>query len=533
MQKRMLNWIAAGLVGLGAASAGNYALADGGTVRAVIGDDLGSVDPVWTTADTTRLASLMIYDTLFGWDADLVSQPQMVDTWSVTDDGLDYTFTLRDGLAFHDGTPVTSTDVIASWKRWAMMDARGQMIATFMDRFEEVDDKTWKVMLKEPFGQLISAIGSPFSMPLFIMPERLASTPADQELTEAMGSGPFRFAAEERVPGSISVFVKNEAYVPRAEPLSGMAGDKSAHVDRVEWLSINDEQTAASALQAGEVDILYVPSADLLPGLLAQDDIRSFETDKSGIQGIMRLNHLNPPFDKPEIRHALQNFVHQKDTILAVTGNPDGGQVCGAILICGSPWGSEIGAEDLISDAPNEERNAKGMAALEAAGYAGEPITILYPQEARIQGNATLVIAEAMRQAGVNVNLVPTDWATVRQRRTVKESGPNGWHIFLTYGGGISSSDMAFHIPASAGCDDAWFGWPCDAEIERLRRAWVTEADPEKARQIAEDYQKRAMEVTVYLPYGQFDSIMAVREEVQDIPSVPETLVFWGMTKTE
>ena len=95
------------------------------------------------------------------------------------------------------------------------------------------------------------------------------------------------------------------------------------------------------------------------------------------------------------------------------------------------------------------------------------------------------------------------DWATVRQRRNVKHGGPGGWHIFLTYGGGLSSADPAFHIPVSAACDDGWFGWPCDKEMERLREAWVTENDPAKRHKIAGDIQRRAMEISVFLLFGQ------------------------------
>ena len=504
-----------------------------GTLRAVISGELRSIDPVWTTAVQTRYHAFMVYDTLFGLDADQQIKPQMVGSWTESPDHLVWTFTLRPGLVFSDGAPVTAEDVVVSWKRWAERDAAGQITASFLKSLEAVDANTFRATLNEPFGQLLYALAKPMAMPMFVMPARIArGVPGTQQITDPIGSGPFIMKRDEWVAGSKVVYVRNPLYKPRDEPASGIAGGKRALVERVEWTNIPDPATQAAALQAGEVDFVESLSPDLAAQVRRTPGITVEPLWPSGTQGTMRVNHLNPPFDKAEARRALLNFTLQPDMIMAVTGDPKLGQVCGALLICGSPNGSEIGAEMLISKDPPAERLARGMKMLKEAGYNGEKIILLDPTDQPIQHGAIQVMADAMRRAGVNVDLQSMDWATLVTRRTVKEPGPRGWHIFMTTGGPLGPANPAFHIQMSGGCDKAFFGWPCDAEMERLRAAWVRETDPAKARQLAEQIQKRGMEIVVYIPYGQFLLPSAWRDSVKGLLRVPETVVFWNISKS-
>src|SRR5438045_3706652 len=216
--------------------------------------DLRILDPITTTAYITRNHGYMVYDTLFATDAKFQVQPQMLEKYDLSKDGLTYTFTLRDGLKFHDGQTVKPADCIASGERWAKRDALGQKLAEFTDSWKAVDDKTFTLKLKKPFPLALEALAKPSSNVPFIMPERIAKTDASTNITEAIGSGPFKFVKEEWVPGSKVVYVRNTDYVPRKEPPSWAAGGKVVKVDRVEWLYIPDSATAAAAINAGEVD---------------------------------------------------------------------------------------------------------------------------------------------------------------------------------------------------------------------------------------------------------------------------------------
>jgi peptide/nickel transport system substrate-binding protein len=449
--------LAMALVVTGTLSVGAHAQSNPGTIRAVMNGDLRSLDPLWTIAPQTRIHAYMVYDTLLGTDETMTVRPQMVDSWTVSADGLDYTFKLRPDLRFSDGVPVTSTDVIASLKRWMVVDSAGQYIAQSLASLDAVDASTFSLKLKEVFPQLISSLGKPSAVPTFIFPARVVDgLPANKQLTDPTGSGPFTFKRDEWVAGSKVVYLKNPGYVPRAEPASGIAGGKRVQVDRVEWLNLTDPTTQVSALKTGEIDFIQFAPPDLIEDLRKTKGLVVRSIWPVGIQGHMRVNWTNPPFDNMGIRRALQNFVIQPDMIMAVMGNLTDGQVCGALMMCGSTTGSEAGTELLLSKDPEPVRLKRGIEMMRAAGYKNEPIVVLDATDQVMQHNATLVLVEAMRKAGVNVDLQTVDWATVTSRRTVKGPGPNGWHILLTTGGQVSSSNPAFSILLPARCEKSF-----------------------------------------------------------------------------
>src|SRR3954447_14651743 len=281
----------------GFALAGALALSapvDAKTITAVMHSDLRIIDPGFTTAYITRDHGYMIYDTLLATDSNFKIQPQMAE-WKVSDDKLTYTFTLRDGLKWHDGAPVTAEDCVASLKRWGRNDNMGQKLMDFAASIEASDPKTITLKLKEPYGLVLESIGKPSSYVPFMMPKRLAETPAGQQIKEQIGSGPFKFVQAEFQPGVKAVYEKNPDYVPRKEPPSWTAGGKVVKVDRVEWVTMADAQTAVNALQSGDIDFMENPSWDILAVLAANKDLTVQALDKDGFQTMGRMNFLYPP----------------------------------------------------------------------------------------------------------------------------------------------------------------------------------------------------------------------------------------------
>src|SRR6201994_5155773 len=270
--------------------------AAGKTITAVMHSDLRALDPIITTAYIQRDYGYMVYDTLLATDSNFKIQPQMAD-WKVSDDKLTYTFTLRDGLKWHDRTPVTAEDCVASLKRWGKRDGMGQKLMDFTASLEATDAKTITLKLKEPYGLVLESIGKPSSLVPFMMPKRLAETPPNQQIKEQIGSGPFKFVASEFQPGVKAVFDKNTDYVPRKETASWTSGGKVVKVDRVEWITMADAQTAVNALQSGDIDFMEVPSFDILTVLEANPDIKVETPNKLGFQTVGRMNFLLPPFD--------------------------------------------------------------------------------------------------------------------------------------------------------------------------------------------------------------------------------------------
>jgi peptide/nickel transport system substrate-binding protein len=177
---------------------------DDNVLRVVPGSNLAILDPIWTTATVSQNHGFMIYDTLFGMDADGRIQPQMVDSYQTSADGKTWTFTLRDGLEFHDGTPVTSEDVLASLQRWGRRDSTGRKLLSFVETWESLDARTFRMRLHTPYGLVLEALGKPFANVPFIMPKRVAATSADKQIDDYTGSGPFVFKKNEWKPTAIT-----------------------------------------------------------------------------------------------------------------------------------------------------------------------------------------------------------------------------------------------------------------------------------------------------------------------------------------
>src|SRR5215471_8765256 len=289
-------------------------LAAGRTITAVMHSDLRIIDPFITTAYITRDHGYMVYDTLLATDSNFKIRPQMAD-WKVSDDRLTYTFTLRDGLKWHDGTPVTAEDCVASLKRWGKVDNMGQKLMDFTASIEAPDAKTIVLKLKEPYGLVLESIGKPSSYVPFMMPKRLAETPDGQQIPEQIGSGPFKFVKAEFQPGVKAVFEKNADYVPRKEPPSWTAGGKVVKVDRVEWITMPDSQTAINALQSGDIDFMENPPFEMIQVLEANKDLKVETLNKFGFQTLGRMNFLLPPFDNVKVRRAALLAMNQKDVL--------------------------------------------------------------------------------------------------------------------------------------------------------------------------------------------------------------------------
>lgn len=518
----LLSWLGAG----DASAQGNK------TITAVMQADVKIFDPIINTADITARFALMVFDTLFSLDQNLVPQPQMVGKYEVSADSLTYTFVLRDGLKFHDGSPVTAEDVVASLKRWWVKDGGGQLIQKYSKELVAVDDKTFRLTLSQPYGLVLDTLAKPDANVPVIMPKRLAATDPNQAVPEIVGSGPFKFAKDEWVPGSKVVFVKNTEYVPRSEPANGFSGGKVVKVDRVEWVVLPDPQSAVQALNQGQIDFIEIPQVDLLPLLKANKDVVVQDMHPLGTQGIMRLNHLQPPFTDKRARQAMQWLVNQRDFMTAAIGDPALWKVCGSFLICDEPMAFNDGADMLNQDIPSEQRIAKAKELLKEAGYKGEPVVLLDPANYPAFHVANLVFAEALKKADVNVQLDTMDWSTLVTRRTKKDPvGQGGWSIFFTSSGGLEGSNPAFNIATAANCDKAWWGWPCDPKLEELRSEWALATTLDARKKIAQQIQIVATDDVVYIPWGVWKTPSAMRTSLKNMLKVPDSIVFWNVEK--
>ena len=465
--------------------------------------DLAALDPVWTSVYVTRNHGYLVFDTLYGQDSAFNVQPQMVEGAITERDGAEWRLRLRDGLRFHDGTPVLARDCVASIRRWGRRDAFGQALLRATDEISAADDRTILFRLRTACPWLPDALGKIGVNMLPIMPERLALTDPFKQVTEMVGSGPFRFLADERVSGARVAYARFEDYRPREGGVTDWtAGPKVAYFDRVEWTVIPDGATAAAALRRGEADWWEQPLFDLLPQLAGDAGIATPVVEVTGNIGLMRMNALHPPFDNPAIRRALLRALDQSDFMRAVAGDQAQYWRDGVGFFApGTPMASDRGLAALAG--PRSADLARRE--IQAAGYAGERVVLMSPGDYPRIAALAAVAADLLTRCGMAVDVQEMDWGSVIQRRASKAPpGQGGWSVFFTTLTGADMSSPASNPALRGNGGDGWFGWPTAPRLEELRDAWLAAPDTAARQRISADLQAQAFEDVPFLPLGEF-----------------------------
>ena len=519
---------AAALMAAGAMSLASPVAAQSNVLRVVPHSNLAVLDPIWTTAYMSRNHGYMIYDTLFGTDENGKIKPQMVDTWSISQDNRLYTFKLRKGLEFHDGKPVTGDDVIASLQRWGKRDAMGSALMQFVSRMDSPAPDTFRIFLGEACGFVLDALSKPSSNVPFIMPKRIADTDAFKQIEEHIGSGPYTFKADEFKPGDKAVYLKNTKYVPRSEPPSGTTGGKRVYVDRVEWnLALRDSQAQVNALKKGEVDILEQLPFDFYETVRKDADLQVPKYANYGLQYMARFNHLNKPFDNPKVRQAVIAAFNQEAFLRAQVGVKELYKPCGSMFMCGTPYGSTAG-----SDIQMKSNMKKAQDLLKASGYDGTPIVIMKPTDIASIQKLPDVAAQLMRQAGFKVDLQAMDWQTLVGRAAKKDPiDKGGWHMFLTAWQAFDMwNPIANPTTDSRGEKSTWFGWASDDKLAELRNQFMRATEEPEKKKIAELMHARMYEIGTHVILGEYDQPMAATKNVSGF-FVSNGNLYWNLKK--
>ena len=446
-------------------------------LRAVLHADVRTLDPIWTTQTIAGIHGMLVYDTLFGNDDDM--QAAAADGRQVRHQRGQAHLHLHAArraevprrLARHH----QGRDRLA--QALGARDGVGQRLFSFVDKLEAVDDKTFRMMLKKPYGMVLESLGKTGTSVAVIMREQDAPTDPQQQIKEAIGSGPFKFAKDEWVPGSKTVYLKNPDYVPRPgnEKASSFAGSKFAGVDRIELVWISDPQTAMSALINGEIDFCENPNIDFFPILEKARGVKLMKTGKfDSTHGMIRLNHLHPPFNNVKARQAMYYLINQEDFLRAIVGDPKYYQVCHGLITCGSPLAQR-----------RRQRHVQGVQSEEGAAA---------DEGGRLQRRADHHPGGDRPQhhhAG-DPGADPGDARGRPQRRrpvdglglgglAPRQEGAAGAgrleHLRHHHGRRSASANPVLHTWIGAACDKGLFGWPCDAKIEKLRNAYALRPD--------------------------------------------------------
>jgi peptide/nickel transport system substrate-binding protein len=514
--------------GLASTSIARPALAEStrNTLRFVPWANLANPDPIWANSAIAINHGYLVWDTLYGIDDRLVAQPQMCAGHQLSSDELTWTFTLRDGLRFHDGEPVRALDCVASIRRWAAREPLGQAMAALAQEIRALDDKRFSIQLSRPFRQMLFSLGA---RNCFIMPERIAQTSPFQQIKEFVGSGPFEFIASEWNSGVRAVYIRFAGYQPRQEAASCYAGGKVAHFDRVEWIIQPEPAVAAAALMKGEVDWVESPLFDLVASLKKSPNLVARVTNKYGWLGGLRFNQLQPPFDNVRLRQALLPAITQSDFLDAIVGDQS---EYGTAPVGFFPARSTMATSTGLDIFTGKRDLAKARAAIAASGYKGEPIVLLTGSDNLPVHAMGMVTQGLFQQLGLNVQLADTDYATMVARIAKKDPIANGgWSCAALQFAGFGADNPGVSYILRGNGSNSWFGWPTEPKLEDLRQQWLDAPDTATQKSIGEQVQKEAFQTLPYIPVAQWYPPTVYRKDIDGVLEAPSTL-FWNVRRS-
>ncbi len=514
--------VALGATALGVAGA-TRAAAQGRSVLRMAKTSIPRIlDPHFTTSFTERDFGYLVYDTLFAVDKSYTPKPQMVERWEVSPDRLAYTFHLRPGLSFHDGAAVIAADCTTSIQRWAQRDGMGQKLAAVTERWQVLDDRSFRLVLKQPYELVLASLGKVGASVPFIMPERIARTPGTEAVHEFVGSGPFRYDPAASSAGVKLVFHRHAGYVPRAEPGEWASGAKRPMVDTIEWIEFRDGMTAVNALTNNEIDLIHELPHDLAPLVEAERDLRVMVHNEVGQLGFVRFNCLHPPFDNVQVRRAVALGIDQRAFLEALVGKPEYYQVCTSVYSCGSPYETQQGVPGFNLAAAREQ--------LRASGYDGKPIVQFHATNSATAGPIGEVLTRALRDIGFTVDVRAMDWSTFTRRRLTQAPPPEGWNIACSTWTAPDVMDPVVNATLSGAGKQAPWGWPSVPEMEVLRERFSREPDAAERRRLAAEVQRLAYDQAIYMPTGTFKALAAFRSNVTGLFPAP-ALMLWNVGK--
>jgi len=497
-------------------------------LRVSLNTELQVLDPIYSTVNATRVFAYMVFDTLVAIDNEGQYHPQMLEGWKISDDRMTYTFRLRDGLLWSDGTEVTADDCIASIRRWAKRESFGAQLIAATQAFRVIDKQTFELQLSRPFAFVIEALGKPGNVIPVMMPARLANLDISKPVPDVVGSGPFLFRRDEWRPNDRAIFVRNPNYRPRPEPPDGLSGGKAVHLDRVDLVSMPDQATRVAALRTGEIDMLEVVPFDSIAILRRDPNITI--TSQHGIEQmltVLALNHLQPPFNNVQMRRALQAAIAQ-DEVMAGMGLPEDMYLprCLSIYMCDSSNTTDAGTEVYRSAGIEQAKKL-----LQQAGYHNEPVVFLHASTSALLDPVGLITADQMRQAGFNVDVRTSDFTTIDQRRRSRapvEQG--GWSVVPIVWNGIDLVNPLSDPAVSYNCSESNPGWYCDARMTDLLRRYSASFDAAERKDLAAQIQAEFHANVNYVIAGQFSAPRAYRSDLHGV--IPFAFpVFWNIER--
>ena len=476
----------------------------GGTVRWALDNNIATLDALKTTSQP-EIGALHSQEKLFEFDETLTPQPSLVESWTTSDDGLTWTFTLREGITFNapvEGRPFTSEHAMANWKRWLARDNFGGILSGFIESIETPDDLTYVVTLSEPTGLLLDGFArlggySPYMMP----PEMYAvdpdEGPGNGDFETFGGTGPYQLVQWR--PGDRLLFTKWADYKSPSGPTSFLAGTRLAYADVLEAIVIPEEAARIAALETGAVDWIGTISGDQKERLEANPELYVFTDDSGPVRIGAWPNHVKGPMSDARVRRAIMIAFPKDDALLATAGDPALFRQCGSLMLCGTRWGGIRTPGDEIYYDPPDLEAAKAL--IEEAGYTGAKMTLLTRSGS---APSALVMREVVEDLGFEVDYRHVDAASYSERR----ADPDRFDMFFT-GGPVSWGGISPLLNSTLAKGKYWNKYQDPSGNFTAMLEEFARAPRERQDELIIEMQKLFYQDMQYIPFGEVLSVFA------------------------
>lgn len=456
-----------------------------------------TLDPVVVTTSATNTIAYNVFEGLVALDQNYEVKPMLAESFTVNTSYTVFTFKLRQGVKFHNGSTVTADDVIASINYWIKVTSAGQ--AFFKEAtVAALDASTVTITLPKTLYTGIYYLAQPLQQ-LVVMPKDTIAkaVPSTGVPTAALvGTGPFK--VESMTVDQQIVLTKFADYTARTDTASGITGKKTPMADKLVFKIVPDATTRVNGILSGQYDYASDIPADNAKQLSSTAGV-TLNTLNSGILALV-FNKKDGVFANQKLRQAVQLAINAQDVLNASYNSPTYYDLNGALAFpAQKDWYTKAGL-----DKYNQKDLAKAKALVQESGYSGQTINFVTTRDYPYMYNSAVVVADVMKQMGLTVNLTVTDWATVLK----SIADPKGFDCFV-------SDFIKRPIPSAyTYLTPTYAGWTNDPGITAAINGINAATDQASGLKAMEQLQTAHYEYVPAVKFGDIRAIAAQRDTV-------------------
>jgi len=486
-------------------SLSTQALAQGNVEVAIIGE-ADTLDPMMSTKDVVSIVTQHFVETLYTFDESWAVAPLLATALPViSDDGLTYEISLREGITFHDGSTMDSADVVASLTRWLEVSTRGKGVADKVASVTADGPNKITITMSEAYSPLLSLLAFSNSAAA-IYPEEILG---EDTLSKVIGTGPYQII--DHVPDQYLQLGRFDAYVSHEAPSSGAAGARMQTPDEIRFVPVPDPNTRVEGLLSGQFDYADGLPAESYARIEASDTAEPVLLRPFGWP-IFAINHKAGLLTDLNIRQALQASLPIDDMLFAAFGDDNFFVVDGPLYPEGWSWRTDAGAE-----AYNQNDQKKGGELLKAANYDGKPLRILTSRQYEFHFKMAEVAKMALEQAGFTVQMDVVDWATLGQRR----NDPALWDIYITHSPFLPEPALTSMYSSTSR-----LGW-AEPEKDAILAEFTTATDPSQRQALFAQLQQKVFDDVGFIKIGGFNALQGKKQGLDGVLPSPWPY-FWN-----